>query len=219
MGKSYFALSRMKWSFHSLNFSPRQGATASSYTLRPLSGITRSASMPITWPKPSQVGQAPTGSLKLNRLGEGSSKVIPSRSNLSLNPNCRGFPWPSSPSRINSPCPSKKPLSALSAVRLSFSASSSVDCVTVRRSITRNQVPFGAAFALSTSSIRCTVVPSCTRAYPCCCRIPKCSFNVRPAGSRIGASISTMLPTGKVCSPCTTSSTVLRFTSWPEAGE
>ena len=37
--------------------------------------------MPITRPKPSQVGQAPSGLLKLNMCTDGKSKVIPSASN------------------------------------------------------------------------------------------------------------------------------------------
>ena len=44
---------------HSPCFSVRQGAMAPSYTVRLLSGITKSSSMPSTEPKPSQVWHAP----------------------------------------------------------------------------------------------------------------------------------------------------------------
>jgi len=60
--------------------------------LRRLSGITRSGSIPNTWLKPSQVGQAPKGLLNEKRLGTGSSNTIPSISNLLLKEiNCVSF--------------------------------------------------------------------------------------------------------------------------------
>ena len=71
---------KLKWrapftnrSFHNPSFSPFQGATAPSYTLNNLFGITRSSSMPNTIEKPSQVGQAPSGLLNEKRFGTGSS--------------------------------------------------------------------------------------------------------------------------------------------------
>ena len=48
--------------------------------LNRLSGITRSSSIPSTWLKPSQTGQAPNGLLNENRFGTGSSNRIPSSS-------------------------------------------------------------------------------------------------------------------------------------------
>ncbi len=41
------------------------------------SGITRSGSIPITRPKPSQVGQAPSGELKENSAGDGARRARP----------------------------------------------------------------------------------------------------------------------------------------------
>src|SRR5688572_28822686 len=70
----------IKLSLHLPSFSPFQGAMAPSYTLKRLSGITRSASIPSTRLNPSQVGHAPTGLLKEKRSGTGSSKIIPSSS-------------------------------------------------------------------------------------------------------------------------------------------
>ena len=66
--------------------------TASSNTDNALLGITKFSSMPITLPKPSQVGHAPTGLLKLNMRSFGSSKVIPSASNRFENV-CSSIPF------------------------------------------------------------------------------------------------------------------------------
>ena len=55
-----------------------------------LSGITKSSSMPITLPKPSQFLQAPNGLLKLKKCEDGSEKIIPSISNL-LEKECNSF--------------------------------------------------------------------------------------------------------------------------------
>ena len=47
-----------------------------------LLGKTKSSSIPRTWPKPWHFLQAPTGLLKVKKWTDGSSKVIPSNSNL-----------------------------------------------------------------------------------------------------------------------------------------
>ena len=47
--------------------------------------MTNCSSMPITRPKPSHVGHAPMGELNENIWSVGSSKVMPSASNLVLN--------------------------------------------------------------------------------------------------------------------------------------
>src|SRR5215467_15610424 len=83
-GKSIDLAPFTNCSLHQPNFSPFHGATAPSYTLNLLSGITRSESIPKTWLNPSQVGQAPNGLLKLKRFGVGSSNCIPSNSNRLL---------------------------------------------------------------------------------------------------------------------------------------
>ncbi len=86
-GKSNFFAALMNASFHSPIFSPFHGAMAPSYRLNLLSGMMRSGSRPSICENPSQVGQAPNGLLKENKLGTGSSKVIPSNSNLLLKGN------------------------------------------------------------------------------------------------------------------------------------
>src|SRR6202035_1220786 len=48
------------------------GSMAPSFSVRPLSGITRFRSKSTVLPKPWQRGQAPNGLLKLNRRGSGS---------------------------------------------------------------------------------------------------------------------------------------------------
>ena len=83
-GEIVFRASRMNSFSHSPIFSPRQQITAPSYTLRARLGMTRCSSIPITLPKPSQLGQAPMGELKENIWSLGSSKVIPSASNFVL---------------------------------------------------------------------------------------------------------------------------------------
>ena len=70
---------------HSLILSPRQHTTAPSYTDNARLGMTNCSSMPITRPKPSHVGHAPMGELNENIWSVGSSKVMPSASNLVLN--------------------------------------------------------------------------------------------------------------------------------------
>src|SRR5690606_2782224 len=98
---------------HSFILSERHGATAPSYTVRLLSGITKSGSIPSTLPKPSQVWQAPYGLLKLKKLTEGSSNTIPSSSKRSE--NTRSSPSPNF--TRHSPCPSKKAVCTESAIR------------------------------------------------------------------------------------------------------
>ncbi len=121
-GKSYLDADLIKASFHLANFSPFQGATAPSYTLNLLSGITRSGSMPRICEKPSQTGHAPKGLLKENRLGTGSSNTIPSSSNRSLNNN---FFFPST-SSSNEPSPSKKAVLTESDIRWISSSSNNL---------------------------------------------------------------------------------------------
>ena len=65
---------------HSFIFSPCQHCTHPSYTLSEGLGMTSCSSIPITLPKPSQVGHTPMGELKANSPSEGSSKVMPSAS-------------------------------------------------------------------------------------------------------------------------------------------
>src|SRR6476659_7669532 len=86
-GNAVFFAALINCSFHHPNFSPFQGATAPSYTLAVLLGITRSSSIPKTWLNPSHTGQAPNGLLNENKFGTGSSNCIPSNSNLLL--KCR----------------------------------------------------------------------------------------------------------------------------------
>ena len=84
MGKSNCLAARTNASFQLLILSPFQQATAPSNTLSLLSGIIKSLSSPSIWLKPSHTGQAPYGLLNENKLGTGSSNVIPSSSNLLL---------------------------------------------------------------------------------------------------------------------------------------
>ncbi len=145
----------------------------------------------------------------------GSSKVMPSSSKRSLKLRRSGLPFASSPNSMHAPWPSKKAASALSATRLSVS---SLPGSTVMRSSTRLHGPLERSFAISRSSIRCTSLPSWTRAKPCCCNTSRCSRNERPSGRLIGLNSSTVLSLGKALAPATTSSMVSRFTSRPVTG-
>ena len=82
MGKLNLSAERTSCILNSLITSPFQQATASSKIESVLFGITRSSSIPITLPNPSQVGQAPSGLLKLNVCTVGVSNCIPSASKL-----------------------------------------------------------------------------------------------------------------------------------------
>ena len=99
-------------SFHFFIRSLLQGAMASLKMLFEVSGITFSGSTPKVLPNPSQVGQAPSGLLKLKRSGLGSIKTISSLSNLLLNL----YDSPKSGNKIaQSPAPSKNAVSIESA--------------------------------------------------------------------------------------------------------
>src|SRR6478736_9968010 len=121
MGKSYLLAVLIKLSFHLESFSPFHGTTAPSNILNRLSGITRSSSIPKTWLKPSQTGQAPKGLLNENRLGTGSSNTIPSSSNLLEKGNHFSLLIRS----VNSPSPSYKAVPMESEIRSRASSSNS----------------------------------------------------------------------------------------------
>ena len=130
MGKSYFALAWINAFNHSPIFSPFQQTTAPSYNDLLLSGTTRSSSIPIILPNPSQTGQAPRGLLKLNIISVGSSNTIPSASNLREN-SFVWVPFGSKTFTTQVPCPSKKAVSTESARRFLNGLSKA----TARRSI------------------------------------------------------------------------------------
>ena len=118
MGKSCFGASRMNSFSHSPIFSPRQHTIAPSYTDNERSGTTKCSSMPITLPNPSHAGQAPIGELNENIWSFGSSKMMPSASNLVL--KVCNFVVPSDRKKrsIQVPSPSYMAVSAESVSRL-----------------------------------------------------------------------------------------------------
>src|SRR5690606_485130 len=83
MGKSNSIPFLKSGSTQLLEDSPLQGAIAPSYTERFFSGMTKSGSIPSTFPKPSQVRHAPNGLLNEKKLTDGISNCIPSSSKRS----------------------------------------------------------------------------------------------------------------------------------------
>jgi hypothetical protein len=63
-----------------------QGAIGRSASARAGSGTTRSASMPMTRPKPSHSGQAPSGELNENSAGVGTRRAVPQAAQTSSGP-------------------------------------------------------------------------------------------------------------------------------------
>ena len=118
------------------------------------SGTTLFGSIPIVLPKPSHVGQAPTGLLKLNKSGLGSENVIPSRSNRLLNAHTS---FSSEKTTEQSPFPSKKAISRESANRdiSSFAADTDILSMTIckLRSLTSSAWFFSRSSSIKTAPL------------------------------------------------------------------
>ncbi len=83
-----------------------------------MSGTTKSTSTVNFWPKPSHVGQAPKGLLKLNILGSNSPIENPHIGQAWLSENLRSSP--SMTSTVNCPSESSNAVSIESASRVSI---------------------------------------------------------------------------------------------------
>src|SRR5690554_925454 len=150
MGKSALYALFTKYRFHSLIFSPFQHFTHSSCMDKLLSGITKFSSIPTILPNPSHLGHAPAGLLKLNIISVGSSKMIPSASNLFENTN-DSIPFSPQKRIKHSPFPSRKAVSTESDKRFTVALSDEHESRSITRRTSSNG---GRFFCSSNSSIR-----------------------------------------------------------------
>ena len=144
--------------------------------------------MPITRPKPRQVGQAPTGLLNEKSEGVGGRSVKPVaglvQSALKLRASS-AFPFPFTARTEARPLPKVKAASIASSKRLRLAR------VSVMRSW-RTSTVAGSRVWLGASSVR-TIAPfSTTRRYPCWLRKAKNSVGFVPVGAGTAKVIRTV---------------------------
>ncbi len=160
-----------------------------------MSGITKSGSIPSILPKPSQVGHAPIGLLKVKKLTDGSVNNISSSTNLFEKILLETSFLNTLTTQV--PSPSTKADSTDSAIRALVS---SFNAVFIKRSIRSK----GAKFSNSSSesfnklSILSILSMTTTREKPCSIKICNCFENALPFGTRIGQATTYLLLSSKV---------------------
>ena len=145
----------MSCSFHLLMLSPLQQAIALSKIVFDLSGITRSSSIPTTFPYPSHFGHAPIGLLNENRWSVGLSNSMPSSSKRVE----KDLVLPLVSRISHSPLPIAKAFEIVSMRRVCSSASGSLEVIIrpIRSDHLRSVLSLCIKSSISTISPFCTI--------------------------------------------------------------
>src|SRR5664280_361438 len=177
--------------------------------------MTRFSSMPRIFPYPSHTGHAPIGLLKLKRYSEGSSKSIPSSSNL-LEKLSRRILFLSGTTTWQYPLPVWNAVCAESAALLKLSAEWLIISLSTTILICCPELK---AEWFSGSSILISSPSDSILLKPCFTRKEKYSLTLIFSGTSPDEVIITVVPSGSDARKSTISSAECFFTSLPETGE